>query len=216
MSHVAPAPSRIVHAGDLTGPFESTCHAVAAAQSAEVDCSLVQTKATAEPRGGLREVVFVEGLFEEEMPDSSCYLLLRTDAGWFAHDLDGMLCGNSGSVRLQVDARLRWEDQRLVAEVDERTHHFMEGDGHRTHVLICGVGHDGHPRCAFWWIAERYQPGEDAAEMELHLTPREWSASLRFEANDAVVIGEFDRSDAQGAHRVPDAGRVRISFDGEP
>ncbi len=211
-----------VAATRLTGPFPTRCAAIEAAEE-DADCDLLQDGPRAEqPPAPFLDVRFDEAVFEDGLPDSSCNLFVRTEAGWFHHDLDGMLCGNSGSVRVSVSASFEFQPvgpeglPRLVARVGEYYSHSVDGEEERSREMFCGTTEDHGVACTFWWVAQTVTPFDpddqdgDGEPDENPTPPPHWNAGLRYEATDAVVVGAHTPPE-YGAN-LPGIGRFQVTF----
>ena len=210
-----PSDAPRVEATPLRGPFATPCEA--ATQEEAIPCGQLRTIAETPARRPFRTVRFAELLFEEEMPDSACLLLLETGRGWFAHTLDGMLCGNSGSVRLSVGARFGWHTigpggaPRLEVRVEQDYSHSTDGEEARADLLLCGVDEGGVPRCLMWWVSQEVIPFEEMAELS-EVEAVSWTAPLGFEPTDVLTIGAFERPEFEGNHPLPNEDRVQLDF----
>jgi hypothetical protein len=225
-AEAAPVPAEpvvgTVAATPLAGPFPTRCAAIQAAEE-EVDCDLLQDGPRAQhPSAPFLDVRFDEAVFEDGMPDSSCNLFVRTEAGWFHHGLEGMLCGNSGSVRVSVNASFEFQPvgperlPRLVVRVGEYYSHSMDGEEERSRVMFCGTTEDQGVACTYWWVAQLVRPfdptdqdGDGETDVDV-APPPDWSADLHYEATDLVVVGAHTPPE-YGAN-LPGIGRFQVTF----
>ncbi|MEM9070631.1 MAG: hypothetical protein AAGE52_19145 [Myxococcota bacterium] len=207
----------------MRGPARSLCGVVRRLMDdTEVDCDLVwlrqrdeegyiDVRETLAPAPPILAVHFVAIRFDPAEDDAMCGLLVRTEAGWFGHDVGELLCENSGSVRVGVTASLRWEaigpagEKRLVAEVREETSHFTDGTSDRRSVIICGE-RDQRMSCYSLQQQETFGVAPSGEG-----TPgRAWSVELHWQPGDRLLVGAHDAP--EHPRRPPDPGLYEIRF----
>ncbi len=225
---VEPAPEPVdgrIDAHRMRGPARSLCGAVRrVTESSNIDCeriglrvredSLLQERWSLDPTGPWLAAHFVELRYDPEDIDSFCLLLTRTSAGWFADDLGGLLCNNSGSVRVDVGATGRWETMgpdgapRLVVEVSESMSHFVDGDSDVESILICGEN-EGRVACHRMTVGATHTHGP-GSEIEGEPTPS-WTAGITFLPRDRIRVAEHSAPDTLPT-RPPSAGLYQLRF----
>lgn len=227
-----PAPERAerLDARRLQGPARSLCGVVRRMLSGPVDCdriglreredNLIRVRESLEPEGPWLAVHFVDVLLDEEGFDSYCALLVRTRAGWFVHGLDGMLCANSGSVRVDVGAVMRWEpigpdgSKRLVVAITEGMSHMVDGQETHEELLICGET-EGRVACHWMRVGASFVEGDpDLVPEDLPL-PDDWRAEVTFLPSDRIRVGEHG-APTDSPRAPPAAGIYGIHFDAAP
>ena len=210
----------------MQGPARSLCGAVRRLTSPDIDCAqvglrerddnLLRVRSSLEPEGPWLAMHFAEILLDEEGMDSNCAVLVRTAAGWFGHTLDGMLCANSGSVRVHVGAELSLLPigpdgaKRLLIDISDDSSHSVDGEESHREQLICGE-HEGLVACHWMRTAESFVAGDPELVIHDRLPPDDWAAEITFLPVDRMRVGEHTpREHAQ--HKPPSPGLYDLRF----
>lgn len=214
----------------MQGPARSLCGAVNRMLGNPVDCTrvglrerddnLLRARHDLDPEGPWLAVHFVEYLYDEEGMDSACGLLVRTEAGWWAHGLDGMLCANSGSTRIHVGAELRFEAigpdgaKRLIVGISNGFSHSTEGEETHDELLICGET-EGRVACHWMRVGASFVEGDpDLVLFDDAPRPTDWNAEITFLSGDRIRVGEHSAPD--GLRPPPAPGVYEIRYDMRP